>query len=167
LLPATLTFRASPTAHAAKEGHGDCTHQQNAVVINASAHRLSLCSAEQEEGVFSVSLGRAGIGKRQEGDNRTPLGSFALGMARPSADYVLFIPVGYPTPEQRQAGFTGGAIGIHGPKRQWSWLGRLANLSDWTRGCIALNRAADITAVAAWIDRHHTTRVDIISAEKP
>jgi murein L,D-transpeptidase YafK len=139
----------------------DCAQQRPAplVVINTQAHRLSLCRDRKAEQTFAVSLGHNGVGKRAEGDNRTPLGFYALGAPRPSAEFVLFIPVGYPTAEQRREGFTGGDIGIHGPKKTWSWAGRLANLIDWTRGCIAVNRSEDIQAIAAWVTRHQPTHV--------
>ena len=139
----------------------DCAGQGNAVVVQVDAHRLLLCQNGHADQAFAVSLGSGGIHKRQEGDHRTPVGVFALGVPRPSKEFTIFIPVGYPNAEQRLAGYTGGDIGIHGPKKQWSWLGRLANWKDWTRGCIAINSEDGIRAVATWVERHHTARVEI------
>ena len=141
---------------------GDCAGQSNAVVIQVDAHRLSLCRDGHSEQRFAVSLGSGGVDKQREGDHRTPIGAFALGAPRPSKEFLIFIPVDYPNAEQRRAGYTGGDIGIHGPKKQWSWLGRLANWKDWTRGCIALNSEDGIREVAAWVERNRTARVEIV-----
>lgn len=158
---------ACSQASSGSEPNADCLHLRNAIVVNTMARRLSLCREERAEQTFSVSLGKGGVGKSKEGDNRTPLGSFTLDSPRPSGEFVLFIPVGYPTPKQRQAGFTGGSVGIHGPKKQWAWLWRLTNRRDWTGGCIAVNREEDIREIAAWISRYHTPRVDIIEGVTP
>jgi len=96
-----------------------------------------------------------GVGKQRQGDARTPLGHYGLGPPRGSQNFHIFVPVQYPTPAQARMGFTGSAIGIHGPPRGWS-LTELAALvaRDWTIGCIAVETDADIEAVAAWIRRH-------------
>lgn len=145
---------------------GDCAGQINAVVIQVDAHRLSLCRDGHSEQSFAVSLGSGGIDKQKEGDHRTPIGVFALGAPRPSKEFLIFIPVGYPNAEQRRAGYTGGDIGIHGPKKPWRWLGRLANWKDWTRGCIALNSEDGIREVAAWVEKNRTARVEIVRAPR-
>lgn len=139
----------------------DCKGLKNAVVIRTDFHRLALCKDDKVEQSYSVSIGRGGVGKQKEGDNRTPLGSYALGMPRASTDFVIFIPIGYPTAPQRQAGYTGGSVGIHGPKRGFGWLGGLLNFRDWTRGCIAVNRAEDIHEIAAWVNLNHPPIVEI------
>lgn len=151
---------------AAPERGADCAGRRNAIVIDADAHRLLLCRDEKPEREFSVSLGKGGLDKRVTGDNRTPLGAYSLGAPRPSQDFHLFIPVGYPTAQQAAAGLTGGDIGIHGPKKGWRWLGRLLNVRDWTRGCIAVNRTQDIEAIAAWVGLHHTARVEILGSAR-
>jgi len=156
---------AAPGSTSARRG--ECAGQRNAVVIDADAHRLWLCLGESVEREFTVALGQGGLGKRTTGDKRTPLGSYALGEPRASADFSLFIPVGYPTAQQRQAGFTGSDIGIHGPKKGWSWLGRITTWSDWTRGCIAVGHPQEIAEIAAWVKRHGTSLVTILGTPKP
>ena len=103
----------------------------------------------------------SGVGKRKEGDNRTPLGRYGLGPPRASRSFHIFVPVQYPTPEQARLGFTGGAIGIHGPPRGWTTLAELAMLvaRDWTAGCIALATDTDIDAVAAWVRKQEVRNV--------
>ena len=60
----------------------------------------------------------------------------------------------YPTPAQARAGFTGSAIGIHGPPRGLPGVARLQALvaTDWTAGCIAVATDGDIEAIVRWLD---------------
>jgi murein L,D-transpeptidase YafK len=50
-----------------------------------------------------------------------------------------------------QQGYTGSGIGLHGPRRGYTWLGRLNARVDWTRGCIALASDREIDALARWV----------------
>jgi murein L,D-transpeptidase YafK len=137
--------------------HGPCRRAETAVVVLTAGRRLVLCQAGRAVAVHRVALGAAGVGKRREGDRKTPLGRYPIGPPRPSLDFGTFVPVGYPTAAQAALGFTGTAIGIHGPPR---WLPD-GTERDWTAGCIALGRAAEIDAVAAWIRRRHVGTVRI------
>jgi len=114
---------------------------------------MHLCNGGKIERTFAVALGSRGVGKQRQGDNRTPLGRYGLGPPRASKDFHIFVPVNYPTPAQARLGFTGSAIGIHGPPRGYETLAQLAMLisQDWTAGCIAVATDADIEAVAAWL----------------
>src|SRR4051812_49740628 len=118
-LPSTppATHAATPQAVDACRGLGA------AVVVRTSEHALLLCEGDAQHARYSVSLGAGGVGKRREGDERTPLGAYALGAPRASKSYGTFVPVGYPTTEQSRLGFTGGAIGIHGPPRAFARMG--------------------------------------------
>jgi murein L,D-transpeptidase YafK len=124
------------------------------LVVQTRAHRLWLCESGHARSHFTVSLGSAGTGKRLEGDRKTPLGTYPLGTPRASAQYGWFIPVGYPTPEESARGLTGGDIGVHGPRRERRWLGRLNGWADWTRGCIALPTDGDLAAVTQFAVEH-------------
>ena len=144
---------ARPAALAAVAQH--CSEGETAIVIDTRAHQMHLCREGENDRTYTVALGIRGVGKQHQGDNRTPLGKYVLAPPRASRDFHTFIHVGYPTPAQARLGFTGSAIGIHGPPRGWS-LTELAALvaRDWTIGCIAVETDADIEAVAAWIRRH-------------
>ena len=92
------------------------------------------------------------MGKRKKGDKKTPLGKYYLSPPRPSVSGVrTFIHVGYPTLRQRSKGFTGGAIGIHGPRRD----GRLRS----TLGCISVKTNDDIDEIASWVDAHDVEKI--------
>ena len=137
--------------------HAECTG--TAVVVDTHARTLALCENGQETHHYKVSLGSGGLDKQKEGDARTPLGEYSLAPGRPSSDFHTFLAVGYPTSEQRAAGLTGGAIGIHGPARKYRWLGALAMVSDWTAGCIAVSSDAEIDQIDAWVKAHQVKSI--------
>ncbi|HEX2660740.1 MAG TPA: L,D-transpeptidase family protein [Polyangia bacterium] len=145
---------------------GPCHPHETAVVVETRARRLHLCEAGQVARSFDVALGVGGVGKQRQGDNKTPLGEYGLGPPRASHDYHLFVPVGYPTVAQARQGFTGSAIGIHGPPRGFAGLLARAGtvVPNWTAGCIALPSDDEIEAVAAWLRRQTTRRVRVEGA---
>ena len=73
------------------------------------------------------------------------------GEPRPSKRYGTFIPIGFPTEEQKKMGYTGGAVGVHGPARWVKWMGSLVNTFDSSDGCVGVARDAEIEAIASWI----------------
>ena len=133
------------------------------MVVDTRVHRLALCRGSRAVRTFPVAIGYAGAGKRRQGDGKTPLGTYPLGPGRASASgFHRFIPVGYPTASQRAAGYTGSAVGVHGPARSSAALGERANTdTDWTLGCIALGSDAAIDALEAWMRRHSAGTVHI------
>jgi murein L,D-transpeptidase YafK len=136
-----------------------CHPGETAVVVRVSPHALDLCQEGRSVASHRVALGAGGIGKRQQGDAKTPLGLYALGPPRPSPSFGTFVPVGYPTPAQQKAGFTGNSVGIHGPPRGGG--GPLTTSVDWTAGCIAVGTDAEIDAISAWIRDRHVRAVRI------
>lgn len=150
---------------------GVCDDGSARIVVDASDQVLVLCAPGHPAEAFHVRLGRAGIDKRAEGDRRTPSGAYALDAPRPSnSGFHTFIPVGYPTDTQRAAGYTGSAIGIHGPP----WLVRVplrSSLLQWamqahrpntSAGCIGLDRVDEIEEIAAWVRAHPDAPVVIV-----
>jgi murein L,D-transpeptidase YafK len=136
---------------------GPCLPSETAVVVVAARNRLFLCERGRTVADHRVALGAGGLGKRRAGDGKTPLGRYRLGPPRPSSSFGIFVPVGYPTRPQLAQGFSGSAIGIHGPPLTVP-LGAWRN---WTAGCIALGRHAEIDAVAAWIRRRRVSEIRI------
>lgn len=100
---------------------------------------------------FAVSLGKGGTGKTREGDGKTPLGTYSLGRPRASKRFGTFVPIGYPTPDQRKRGLTGRDVGIHGPDRRFGWAGSVNSWVDWTDGCIAVSSDEEIFRIAEWV----------------
>jgi murein L,D-transpeptidase YafK len=128
-----------------------CPPSGDAVVVVAASRELWLCERGVPAVRFAVALGRGGVGKRRQGDRRTPLGTYGLGTPRPSAKYGTFIPIGYPTPEQAARGFSGTAVGIHGPPLALDPAEYPVTETDWTLGCIATGTQAEVGAIAAFV----------------
>lgn len=138
-----------------------CARAGTFVAVDTRARRLALCAGGAADETFAVALGVGGLGKTRAGDNRTPLGPYGLGAPRASHLFGTFIPVGYPTVAQARLGFTGSAIGIHGPARGFEWAGRANTAVDWTAGCIAVGSDAEIGRIAAWVRGHGGVQVRI------
>ena len=136
-----------------------CAGKGTALYVDATQRMLWLCESGKAKESIPVALGRGGLDKRMEGDARVPLGEYTLGSPVPSKAYHLFIPVGYPTASQRRQGFTGGAIGVHGPKRAYG--GPSSTSIDWTLGCIAVGTDDDIGRVADWVKATKARRIVI------
>lgn len=154
----------SGEAHAASSE--PCTAHEIAVMVDVSTHTLSLCEHGKAQRQFPVALGIGGLGKRHQGDHRTPLGVYPLGTPRPSSQYGTFIPVGYPTAQQIAMGFTGTAVGIHGPPRANLNDGPRNTAVDWTWGCIAVGSDPEIREIAAWLGKHRRASVHILPKEE-
>ncbi len=145
-----LALACSPDASAEKS-RAACAADGRLVVVETRAHALWLCDERRVVARMRVALGRGGLDKTREGDGRTPIGTYSLGAPRASPRFGTFIPIGYPTCEQRARGFTGRDVGIHGPARGAMWLGALSTWIDWTAGCVATASDHDVAAVAAFV----------------
>ena len=114
------------------------------VVVEKAARRLMLMQGDRILKSYGVSLGGAPEGhKRQEGDERTPEGSYLLDSRKEDSIAHLALHVSYPdSADVRQAAerevSPGGRIMVHGIVNGLGWLGRLHRLYDWTDGCIAV-----------------------------
>lgn len=131
-----------------------CPAAGRAVAIFVRKRELWLCVDGEPTARYQVALGQQGVGKSRKGDNRTPLGTYTLGLPRPSARFGTFIPIAYPTPEQKAMGLTGSDLGIHGPPRKLPEPDYPSNAYDWTEGCVATGTDAEIEAVAAFVREH-------------
>jgi murein L,D-transpeptidase YafK len=134
-------------------------------VVNLDDSVLWLCKSDKVLEEYSVSLGKGGVGKTRQGDNKTPIGTYSLGMPRPSKKFGIFIPVGYPTKSQKKEGYTGGSIGIHGPDRSFTWAGGLNTMIDWTQGCIAVKSDEAIGQIAEWVKAENPKVVYLINED--
>jgi murein L,D-transpeptidase YafK len=132
--------------------------------VRASEHRLYLCEGGKAMRSFGVRLAKDGLGKTRDGDGKLPVGAYPLGRPRPSKQYGTFIPIGYPTPEQRRRGYTGGSVGVHGPDRRVRWLGDLVNTFDSTDGCVGLATDDEMDQIATWVRRVRAERIVIDDA---
>ncbi len=129
-----------------------CHPKDRHILIKASLGQLCLCDQGQVIKTYQVALGSGGLDKTIEGDRKTPLGFYALGTPRPSTRFGIFVPIGYPTKIQKSIGFTGGSVGIHGPDRDFEYLGGLTVMINWTQGCIAVAYDLEIHEIKNWME---------------
>jgi len=132
-------------------GPEPCAGRGLAVVVRTADHQLHACESNKVVRTFGVRMGREGTGKKKAGDGKTPLGTYSLGAPRASKQYGIFIPVGYPTAEQKRLGYTGGAIGVHGPLRSVRWLRGAVNWFDTSDGCVGLATDDEMKVLADWV----------------
>jgi murein L,D-transpeptidase YafK len=136
-----------------------CAGRGTSLFVQAKRRVIWLCENGQRTDGMRVAIGPGGLDKRVEGDAKVPLGEYPLSSPVASKDYHLFILVGYPTAAQRKAGYTGGAVGVHGPMRGYS--GPQSTDRDWTLGCIAVGTDREIERIAQWMKDKHVTRIVI------
>ncbi len=134
----------------------------NGINVHTTMRILNICKHGTVIKTFKVALGYKGVGKKQAGDNKTPIGLYRLAHPRKSTQFKVFIPILYPTSKQLAAGYTGRDVGIHGPTQSFGLLSWVNNLPYSTRGCIAVGKNNHIEYVANWIKDNPAAKVLII-----
>jgi murein L,D-transpeptidase YafK len=134
----------------------------NGINVLTTKQVLNICKHGTVIKTFKVALGYKGVGKKQAGDNKTPIGLYGLAHPRKSNQFKTFIPILYPTIKQAAAGYTGRDVGIHGPTQSSTLFSWLNNLPSSTRGCIAVGNNNHIEYVANWVKANPGTKVLII-----
>jgi murein L,D-transpeptidase YafK len=122
----------------------------DAIVVEKSIHRMSLFKDGELIRSYSVALGRGGPEpKSEEGDARTPQGTYVIDSRNRRSSFHRALHVSYPDATDvaaaRARGVNAGSdVMIHGIRKGLGWLGRLHRTLDWTAGCIAVtNREID------------------------
>ena len=114
------------------------------VLVEKSAHRLTLYHRGHPIAWYRIALGRGGLAaKHQAGDGLTPEGHYIIDRHLERSAFHKALHLSYPSPQQvaeaRAAHIDpGGAIMIHGLRNRLGWIGRLHRIIDWTNGCIAV-----------------------------
>lgn len=133
------------------------TEKADLVRVKKSEAKLYLLKAGVPFAEFPVVFGAQPKGhKQREGDERTPEGQYLLDYKKADSAFFKAIHISYPNEQDiaraKQQGVSpGGAIMIHGQKNGLGWLSPVAQLVNWTNGCIALaNR--DMQAVWESVD---------------
>jgi murein L,D-transpeptidase YafK len=134
----------------------------NGINVHTTKQILNVCKHGTVIKAFKIAIGYKGVGKKQAGDNKTPIGLYGLAHPRKSNQFKVFIPILYPTSKQLAAGYTGRDVGIHGPTQHSSWFSWLNNLPNSTRGCIAVGKNTHIEYVANWVKANPEAKVLII-----
>jgi murein L,D-transpeptidase YafK len=114
------------------------------VLVEKSAHRLSLISGGKVIRSYRIALGRSPAGqKEREGDKRTPEGTYVIDRHNDRSGFHKALHISYPTAEQKAKAAKigidpGGDIMIHGLRNRFGWIGAAHRMRDWTAGCIAV-----------------------------
>jgi murein L,D-transpeptidase YafK len=117
------------------------------VVVDKTAHTLTLFRAGSVLKIYRVALGRGGPGQKlKAGDNKVPESVYQIVGRNAHSAFHRALKVGYPTPLQveqaRARGVDpGGDIMIHGIRKGLGWVGALHRQVDWTKGCIAVTNS--------------------------
>lgn len=94
--------------------------------------------------IYKVALGKNPFGQKiQEGDKKTPEGTYKIIGRNPNSKYHRSLILSYPNERDvdraKELGVSpGNSIAIHGLPNELSDVGRLHRLLDWTDGCIAV-----------------------------
>lgn len=112
------------------------------VLLKKSERKLILLAGETTVKDYEVSLGKNPVGpKKQEGDNKTPEGSYIIDKHNPNSSFHLSLHISYPSAAdrehaQREGARPGGDIMIHGIRNGLGWIGSLHRIKDWTQAVL-------------------------------
>ena len=140
-----------------------CRGRSQVIVYSPSLKGIVGCRNEAPEFAMKVSVGSNGLGKTREGNRKSPLGTYWLGYPRKSLQFGIFIPVGYPNMANISKGYTGSAIGLHGPMRFMTCLPKKSLEKNWTAGCLAVGRDSQIIEISEWILKNWPVKITILS----
>jgi murein L,D-transpeptidase YafK len=134
------------------------------LVVVKSERRLYLLRGGVPFRSYRVALGLNPRGpKEQEGDFRTPEGTYRIDARNAASEYFLSLHVSYPSPQdlERARGHgarAGGAIMIHGQPNVLKHPRSYYERNDWTNGCIAL---ANDDMLEVWLMTGVDTPIEI------
>lgn len=132
---------------------------RHVVAVDAARSRLHVFENHagqlQRQSSIYVALGSQGVGKREEGDQRTPLGVYHITSRLDGRQLGDFygpgaLPLNYPNEHDRRLGRTGANIWLHGtPAAQYTRSPRSTN------GCVVLANE-DMTRLLRELQPRHT-----------
>ncbi len=114
------------------------------VKVDKSESKMYLLDGKNVVKEYHVAFGANPKGhKQQEGDKRTPEGSYTLDYKKEDSAFYRAMHVSYPNDQDiagaKQRGVSpGGFIMVHGQRNWLGWLAPLTQQFNWTDGCIAL-----------------------------
>ncbi|KJZ20848.1 L,D-transpeptidase family protein [Loktanella sp. S4079] len=124
------------------------SEQADAIFVDKSDRIMTLLRDGDVITTYPIALGDAPTGhKTQEGDERTPTGTYEIDWRNENSIAHLSLHISYPNADdiaqaEARGVSPGGNIMIHGILNGWGWLGFLNPMWDWTNGCIAVNNTA-------------------------
>lgn len=144
-ISAIISTSATAYAKNAKESPALASHIIiDKVFVDKSARQLQLLSAGEVIKTYPIALGGNPVGhKQQQGDLRTPSGTYTLDYKNEKSKFHRSIHISYPNAADKARAKSlgvnaGGDIMIHGQKNGLGHLAAITQKLDWTEGCIAL-----------------------------
>jgi len=134
------------------------------VVVEKGARKLHLMIDGKPFRTYRIALGIRPVGdKEEEGDFRTPEGTYLLDARNPNSEYFLSIHISYPDGQDfrqaRERGLDpGGAIMIHGQPNNPTRSETYYHTQDWTNGCIAVSNS---DMIDIWLMTADNTPIEI------
>lgn len=117
------------------------------VLVKKAERIMQLLSSGEVIKQYRIALGANPKGhKLQEGDERTPEGTYVLDYKNENSSFFKSIHISYPnqsdTDNAESKGVNpGGMIMIHGQRNGFDWLSKVTQKYDWTDGCIAVTNS--------------------------
>lgn len=114
------------------------------LVVYKSKEVMHAYSGDQVIKTYRIAIGKNTTGhKQQEGDKRTPEGTYTINDKNPNSDYHKNLGISYPNDRDKQSALQrnvppGGDIKIHGLRNGMGIIGKFHRLTNWTLGCIAV-----------------------------
>ncbi len=117
------------------------------VKVDKSKSKMYLLDGENVVKEYHVAFGASPKGhKQQEGDEKTPEGSYILDYKKENSSFYRAMHISYPnkadTAGAKSRGVSaGGFIMVHGQRNFLGWLSSITQNFNWTNGCIALTNS--------------------------
>lgn len=114
------------------------------VKVDKSINKMYLLDGDSIIKEYHVAFGGSPIGhKQQEGDQKTPEGTYTLDYKKEDSSFYRAMHASYPNIEDKKKALErgvspGGFIMIHGQRNGLGWLSPITQQFNWTNGCIAL-----------------------------
>jgi len=117
------------------------------VKVDKSASKMYLIENDKIIKEYHVAFGANPKGhKLQEGDEKTPEGTYTLDYKKEDSSFYRAMHVSYPNQldldnAEKRGVSAGGFIMVHGQCNKLGWLAGITQRFNWTNGCIALTNA--------------------------
>jgi murein L,D-transpeptidase YafK len=117
------------------------------VRVKKSQNKMYLLESDKIVKEFNVAFGANPKGhKQEEGDERTPQGTYTLDYIKEDSSFYRAMHISYPnkldTENAKKRGVSaGGFIMVHGQRNRLGWASSLTQNFNWTNGCIAVTNS--------------------------
>jgi len=135
------------------------------IIVKKSERKILLMKNNRVLKAADIALGLLPDGhKIEEGDFRTPEGTYVIDKRNPNSDFFLSIRISYPNNSDqsmaRARGVSpGGQIMIHGLPNNPRHSDEYYQMTDWTDGCIAVSNS---DMVDIWLMTRANTPIQIL-----